>query len=232
MKKSFFLLLPLILLCAVLFIAKNRTREPEEMRGIAADEKVPAKGEKSREVLTREKRTSSTYDFQAGLASFLSAGSPEEQATIASQIVQAVVQQPDAARIKADLLEVTGALIGASGDGASEIVPAIVSAAGTNRTELVLSAILIAAPVAKSPDAVRAAAIQTSPDGSNESVRFIPEQNEDLMAPELQQTVFHAAEGFKLIQENWDAEQGKLKRDIFADRDGGETPYSRETEER
>ncbi len=233
MKKTTFLLLPLLaaLLCAMLLVVKNRTQEPEAIQVIADDTSL-AKGKESREVLTREKTASSAYDFQTGLSSFLSAGSPDEQATIASQIIQAVVLQPDAERRRADLIEVSGALIGASGNGASEIVPAIIKAAGTNGTDLVLSAIAIAAPVAKNPAAVRAAALQAVPEESKESARLILSNGAERIGSASQQTVLNAAEGFKRIRENWDAEQGKLKRDIFADQDGGETPYPRGTEER
>ncbi len=233
MRKRFFLLLPLLgaLLCAVLFIVKNRTQEPEEIP-VIVDETAPSQGASAGEVLTLEKTASSAYDFQTGLSSFLSAGSPDEQAKIASQVIQAVVLQRDAERRRADLMEITGALVGASGNGASEIVPAIIKAAGTNGADLVLSAIAIAAPVAQDPAAVRAAALPALPVESKESAREILLNGTEQISSESQQTVLNAAKGFKLIRENWDVDQGKLKRDIFADQDGGETPYPRGTEER
>ena len=149
--------------------------------------------------------------LERGLREFLDAGSSREKALIASRMVRAVALEPDAERVELDLAELTGALIGASGDGAPEVAAALVEAAGTNHGDTVAAAITIATSVGENPNAAQA--IVAIPDSSIDE--------------NFRETVLNAARSFKMIQANWDPVQSKPIRDLFMDSDGGEKSYLR-----
>ena len=165
--------------------------------------------------------------LERSLKDFLSAGSTQEKALIASRIIRVIALDSDAEGVELDLAEATGALIGASGDGAAEVAISIAKAVGAKHSDVVLAAIAIAASVGEDPRAVCAAARGALLEGSKDVSQTTAAQSDRVAGERFRQTVLDAARSSKMIQANWDPVQSKPTQDFFMDSDGGESPCSR-----
>ena len=227
-KIAWFLLITVcsVFLCIFILTDKEAPKGQEAV-SLSIDGTVLVQERGGREVVEDAIALASVQSLERSFKDFLSAGSAQEKALIASRIVRVIALDSDAEGIELDLAEATGALIGASGDGAAEVAVSIAKAAGAKHSDVVLSAIAIAASVGENSDAVCAAAAGALQEGSKDATQATAAQPDRVADERFRQMVLDAARSFKTVQDHWDPVQSKLTQDFFLDRDGGEKPCFR-----